>query len=87
MKYIDPYYKSKSNSKDISLTNSEVDTLKKSLIQAFSVKGMGDDYYFNIIQVMRKLGDTETAGDMTVSLTKDLQLKDDLKLKKSKENK
>jgi hypothetical protein len=54
---------------DLSLTSNEVESLKKSLILAFSAKGKSKEHYFNIIQIMRKLGDTEVAGDMTVILT------------------
>jgi hypothetical protein len=68
MKYLDPY-KGKSSNIDLSLTSNEVESLKKSLILAFSAKGKSKEHYFNIIQIMRKLGDTEVAGDMTVILT------------------
>lgn len=68
MKYIDPY-KKKSSNLDLSLTTTEVETLKSALKQSFSVKGKSKEYYFNIIQIMRKLGDIEAAGDMTVLLT------------------
>jgi fructoselysine-6-P-deglycase FrlB-like protein len=64
VKYLNPY-KGKSSNIDLSLTSNEVESLKKSLILTFSAKGKSKEH----IKVMRKLGDTEVAGDMTVILT------------------